>query len=322
MHKHLNMEEREILSQMRAALHSQEAIAARLGRSKGTISRELQRNGQAGGVYSAVAAHQKAVVRRRQRPFVRKLDRPELREAVVSRLTREWSPDQIGGRLKREHPNDCGWHVSAQTIYTWLHRDVDCDHWKTFLRRGGKSRKSREVGRIPRQVKIDGRPEVINRRERLGDFEGDTIVSAGKKSGIVTLVDRRSGYLLTGKLKDRTATRARTKIEHLLGPLPPDKRHSATFDNGKEFSEHEALSRHLNISVFFAHPYCSWERGTSENTNGLLRQYYPKGTDFDDVSHQDLACKTKSINDRPRKRHNYQTPSEFFFGQFRLPGCN
>ena len=193
--------------------------------------------------------------------------------------------------------------------------DIDCEHWETFLRRGGKPKKTRETGRIPRQVKIDGRPEVINRRGRLGDFEGDTIVSSGKQGGIVTLVDRQSGYLLAGKLKDRTAARTRRKMEKLLAPLPADKRHSATFDNGKEFSEHEALSRRLEISVYFAHPYCSWERGTNEHTNGLLRQYYPKGTDFADVSHHDLAQTVKSINDRPRKRHSYQTPSEIFSPQ-------
>jgi IS30 family transposase len=315
MHKQLSMEEREILSQMHAAQYSQEAIAARLGRANSTVSRELARNGQVGGGYSAVTAQKQAEARRRDRPLVRKLEDPELRQAVVARLTREWSPDQIGGRLKYENPDERRWHVSAQTIYTWLHNDADRDHWESFLRRGGRQRKSGEAGRIPRQVQIDGRPEIIDRRQRIGDFEGDTIVSRGKQGGIVTLVDRKSGYLLAGKLKDRTATRTRHKMEQLLQTLPPDKRHSATFDNGKEFSEHEALSRRLSISVYFARPYRSWERGTNENTNGLMRQYYPKGTDFADVSHQDLAQTVESLNDRPRKRHYYQTPSEIFFDQ-------
>lgn len=315
MPKQLNMEEREVLSQMLAAQHPQEAIAIRLRRSKSTISRELRRNGQAGGGYTAVAAQRKSVARRSERPLVRKLERPELREAVVSRLTREWSPDQISGRLKYENPTDRRLRVSGQTIYTWIQADADRDYWATFLRRGRRRHPSRETGRIPRQVQIDGRPDVINSRRRVGDFEGDTVVSSGKQGGVVTLVDRKSGYLLAGKLKDRTATRTRKKMERLLEPLPSDKRHSATFDNGKEFSDHEALSRRLKISVYFAHPYCSWERGTNENTNGLLRQYYPKGTDFADVSHQDLAKTVKSLNERPRKRHNYQTPSEIFFDQ-------
>jgi IS30 family transposase len=265
------MEERETVSQMWAAGHSRKAIAQRLGRHKSTIGRELQRNGQADSSYLAVAAQRKAVIRRRERPLVRKLERPELNAAVRSRLTKEWSPDQIAGRLKYDHPEEKRFHVTPQTIYTWVEQDRDCDHWKTFFRRGGQAPKSPRTGQIPRQVKIDGRPQEANERQRLGDFEGDTIVSRGKRSGLVTLVDRKSRYLLAAKLKDRTARRTRKKIERLLKDLPPNHRHTATFDNGKEFSEHEALARNLGIDVFFAHPYASWERGTNEHTNGLIR---------------------------------------------------
>jgi IS30 family transposase len=171
-------------------------------------------------------------------------------------------------------------------------------------------------------VRIEGRPQEANERQRLGDFEGDTIVSRGKRGGVLTLVDRKSRYLLAAKLKDRTARRTRKKMERLLRPLPPDQRHTATFDNGKEFSEHEALARNLGIEVFFAHPDASWERGTNENTNGLLRQYYPKGTDFAAVSHHDLAKRVESINQRPRKNLGYQTPSEVFFSISRSRGCD
>ena len=318
----LSMEEREVVSQLWAAGHSRKAIAERLGRSRSTIGRELARNGQADGSYSAVAAQARAAGRRRARPLVRKLQRAELNAAVRSRLTKEWSPDQIAGRLKCDHPEEKQFHVSPQTIYTWLEQDPHREHWKTFLRRGGQPPKSPRTGQIPRQVKIDGRPAEANERTRLGDFEGDTIVSRGKRSGLVTLVDRKSRYLLAAKLKDRTARRTRQKIEHLLKDLPPDLRHTATFDNGKEFSEHEALARNLGIDVFFAHPYASWERGTSEQTNGLLRQYYPKGTDFAEVSHYDLAQRVESINQRPRKCLGYKTPSEVFFSNSRSCGCD
>lgn len=318
----LSMEEREVISQMFAAGESRKAIAARLGRSRSTIGRELLRNVEADGSYWAGAAQRKAEARRRNRPLIPKLARPELNEAVRSRLIQEWSPDQIAGRLKLEHPQDDRFHVSPQTIYTWIAHDSDRIHWQTFLRRGGKPEKSAEAGRIPRQVQIDGRPAEANQRLRLGDFEGDTIVSRGKRSGIVTLVDRKSRYLLAAKLKDRTARRTRQKIEHLLGPLPADKRHTATFDNGKEFAEHEALARRLGLGVFFAHPYASWERGTNENTNGLLRQYYPKGTDFVEVSHCDLATTVESINQRPRKSLNYKTPSEVFLSRNPPQGCD
>ena len=318
----LSMEERETLSQMWAAGHSRKVIAERLGRDKSTISRELKRNGQKDGRYLAVAAQERAAVRRRERPLIRKLQRPELNAAVRSRLTQEWSPDQIAGRLAHDHPDDQRFHVQPQTIYSWIEQDAQREHWKTFLRRGGKPAKSPRRGQIPRQVQIDGRPEEANRRERLGDFEGDTIVSRGKRSGLVTLVDRKSRYLLAAKLKDRTARRTRKKIERLLRDLPPGQCHTATFDNGKEFSEHEALARALGIDVFFAHPYASWERGTSENTNGLLRQYYPKGTDFSEVSHYDLAHTVKSLNQRPRKCLGYQTPSEVFFSNSSPPRCD
>jgi IS30 family transposase len=318
----LNMVERETVSQMWAAGHSRKAIAERLGRNKSTIGRELKRNGQADGSYSAITAQERTDVRRRERPLVRKLQRPELNAAVRSRLTKEWSPDQIAGRLVYDHPQDQQFHVRPQTIYTWIEQDPDSDHWKTFLRRGGKPQKSPRTGRIPRQVQIDGRPEEAQRRERLGDFEGDTIVSRGKRSALVTLVDRKSRYLLAAKLQDRTARRTRKKIERLLRSLPPDQRRTATFDNGKEFSEHEALAQNVGIDVFFAHPYASWERGTCENTNGLLRQYYPKGTDFAEVSHHDLAQTVESLNQRPRKCLGYKTPSEVFFSNSSPPRCD
>jgi len=318
----LSMEEREVVSQMFAAGHARKEIADRLGRSRSTIGRELQRNSLPDGSYSAVRAQQKAEARRRERPLIRKLQRPELNAAVRARLVRQWSPDQIAGRLKFTRPDDPQFHVAPQTIYTWIEQDPCSVHWQRFLRRGGKLPKSPRTGRIPRQVTIEGRPNEANARERLGDFEGDTIVSRGKRSGVLTLVDRKSRYLLAAKLKDRKATRTRRKIEHLLAPLPADKRHTATFDNGKEFSEHETLSRSLGIDVYFAHPYASWERGTSENTNGLLRQYYPKGTDFADVSHCDLARAVESINDRPRKSLNYQTPSEVFLGKRPPDDCD
>lgn len=318
----LSMQEREIVSQLWATGHSRKAIAERLGRSRSTIGRELKRNGTADGSYSAVAAQHQAVRRRRQRPLVRKLERLELNAAVRSRLARAWSPDQIAGRLKKDYPADSALHVTPQTIYAWVERDEDRAHWQGFFRRGGRPPKPPRTGQIPRQVQIDGRPEAANRRERLGDFEGDTIVSRGKRSGLVTVVDRRSRYLLAAKLKDRTAGRTRRKMERLLKNLSPELRQTITFDNGKEFSEHEALARHLGIDVYFAHPYASWERGTSENTNRLLRQYYPKGTDFAEVSHYDLAQTVESLNQRPRKCLGYKTPSEVFFGNSSSPRCN
>jgi IS30 family transposase len=318
----LSMEEREVISRMIASGFSRQAIAARLGRARSTIGRELRRNGLADGSYSAVSAQRQTATRRRERPLVRKLQRPELHDQVVDRLIQKWSPEQISGRLKQLHADDPRMHVSPQTIYTWITQDDEAKHWKTFLRRSGKPPTSPRAGRIPRQVQIDGRPDEANRRERLGDFEGDTVVSRGQRSGIVTLVDRKSRYLLSAKLQARTAARTREKIVQLLQKLPADKRHTLTLDNGKEFAEHERIAKRLGIDVFFAHPYSSWERGTNEQTNGLLRQYFPKGTDFREISHHELAKAVKSLNDRPRKTLNYLTPSEVFYGTQPSIGCS
>src|SRR5258705_6645573 len=204
----LSMEERETVSQMWSAGHTRKAIAVRLGRAESTIGRELVRNGQKDGGYSAVAAQRKAVVRRRQRPLKRKLERPELNAAIRSRLTKEWSPDQIARRLKQDHPADKRVHAGPQTIYTWIDQDSHRDHWKTFLRRGGKPPQSPRSGQIPRQVKIDGRPEETNRRQRPGDFEGGTVVRRGERSRLVTLVQRETRYPFAAKLKDRPGPRA------------------------------------------------------------------------------------------------------------------
>lgn len=177
-----------------------------------------------------------------------------------------------------------------------------------MLRRGGRPPEKR--GKLTDCVRIDGRPEIINRRRRYGDWEGDTIVGKGRRSALVTLVERKSGYLRMGRaddMKARTTTRVtRRRMEDLPEPL----RRSITFDNGKEFAEHQKLTRTLGLVVYFALPYRSWQRGTNENTNGLLRQFFPKGTDFSRISHHEVARVEKLLNERPRKRLGYRTPAE------------
>ena len=162
----LSMQEREMVSQLWAAGHNRKAIAERLGRNRSTIGRELKRNGAADGSYLAVTAQEQAVRRRRERPLVRKLQRPELNAAVRSRLSRAWSPDQIAGRLKKDYPQDQAFHVAPQTIYAWVEQDKNQAHWQGFFRRGERPPKPPRTGQIPRQVQIDGRPEAANRRNR------------------------------------------------------------------------------------------------------------------------------------------------------------
>ena len=306
--------ERERISQMHHAGASQSEIAEELGRASSTISRELKRNSLT-GIYFAVTAQELAQRRRQQRALVRKMDDPKTNYYVRSRLVRCWSPDQIAGRSKSDFVGDRRRQISHQTIYTWIKSQPPADrrHFTSFLRRAG-CRRPRDDGRgrIPNQVLIEGRPKVVSQRGRYGDWEGDTVVGAGHSGAVVTLVERKSGYLLTAKSCDRKARRVAGKIASRLAELPAELRRTATFDNGKEFAEHAYLAKRLEMKIYFAQPYCSWQRGTNENTNGLLRQFIPKGTDFRDISWQELEHYTNLINDRPRKRLGYRTPVEVF----------
>jgi len=311
----LTLEERERISQMRFAGFSRAAIGRQLGRHPTTIGRELKRNSQEGR-YTAVAADHLARMRRRQRPLVRKMARPAVNAYVRRGLAQYWSPDQIAGRSQCDFAAEPRCQVSRQLIYDWIEQSPWRDHWRGFLRRGGRRRKADGRGQISGQVRIDGRPPAVARRARFGDWEGDTMVGRRHSGAVVTLVERKSGYLLTAKAKDRQARRVGQKVEQRLGPWPPELRRTMTFDNGKEFSDHERLARRTGLDIYFAHPYASWERGTNENTNGLLRQFFPKGTDFRRVSWQSLDEAEHLLNDRPRKRLGYRTPREILLDNF------
>jgi len=159
-------------------------------------------------------------------------------------------------------------------------------------------------------VSIAERPEVVAGRSRYGDWEGDTVVGSGHQGAVATLVERKSGYLVAGRMPDGRSASLNRAAQRVLSPLPSDLLHTLTVDNGAEFARHESLSRALGMPIYFADPYCSNQRALNENTNGLLRQYYPKGTSFLDITHQDLARVVDRLNNRPRKRLNYQTPRE------------
>lgn len=311
MASQLTLQEREVVAQMHFAGANQTAIAKRLGRHHTTIGRELQRNGS-GGAYSAVTAQEAAARRRRERPQVRKMDRPETNAFVRQGLARRWSPDQIAGRLKRECGGDHRRCVSHQTIYRWIDsRDgSQREYWRERLRFGRRRPGRERRGQLPRTASIQGRPAVVDRRGRFGDWEGDTLVGGGRRGGMVTLVERKSGYLLAGKVPHLRARLVRQEIESLLATAPPGLRRTLTLDNGKEFAEHERLSEHLHLNVYFADPYCAWQRGTNENTNGLLRQFFPKGTIFRGMHRQHLDEAQHLLNHRPRKRLGYRTPHE------------
>jgi IS30 family transposase len=230
----------------------------------------------------------------------------EVQQYVRERLAQAWSPDQIAGRLRRDFPDEPARHVSAPTIYAWIRRRAG--RWRRWLRRGGRRRPRRR--NPPDYVSIKGRPDVINRRRRYGDWEGDTVVGLGRRTALLTLVERKSGLVRIGKMARFCSAAAMQVAEQCLQDLPQRLRRSATFDNGSEFAQHRTLHRRLKLAVYFAEPYRPWQRGANENLNGLLRQFFPKGTDFANVTQQQAARAEQLLNDRPRKRLNYLTPNE------------
>jgi IS30 family transposase len=321
MARQLTMEEREVLSQMRYAGASNAEIARTLGRHRSTIGRELKRN-SSGDRYFATTAHGLAQTRRHCRwAGRRKMEQNEIVRFVQRGLKRFWSPDQIAGRSHREYRSDGSRHIGRQTIYNWIRQQGQRgdDTWKTHLRFANKRRRYRSNSTMATRS-IAGRPAVVDRRSRYGDWEGDTMVGAGHRGALVTSVERKSGYLLASRVRDRQARRVNQSLYGQFRRLPPTLRRTMTFDRGKEFSEHEALAEKTQLEIYFADPYCSWQRGTNENTNGLLRQFFPKGTDFTQITAEQLARAKRLINDRPRKRLNYRTPREVL-GPY-LNSCN
>jgi IS30 family transposase len=305
MAKHLTRPEREVIRRLLLAETPKAEIAKVLQRDPSTIYRELVRNSGAKG-YRPGQAQQRADERRThsRRPF--KLKDPKLHRYVEQGLQAAWSPDQIAGRMRRDFSGQPQRTVSRQTIYNWINNSAK--HWRALLRRAGRAPERR--GKLRDIVRIQGRPDVINRRRRYGDWEGDTLVGKGRRSGMLTLVERKSGFTRIGRLDDLRAATTTHMVCRCLKGLPRSLRRSLTFDNGKEFMEHRKLTHRLNLPVYFADPYRSWQRGTSENTNGLLRQFFPKRTDFTRVGHREVARVEQLLNERPRRRHDYRTPVE------------
>jgi IS30 family transposase len=260
-------------------------IAELMGRDRSTIHRELKRNmGQRG--YRPKQAQRLAEERRLASRRPHKMDEPDVHQYVQDRLEKCWSPEQIAGRVQCDYPRAPARWLSRQTIYDWI--ESRAPEWQRLLRRGGRPPEKR--GKLTDCVRIDGRPDVINRRRRYGDWEGDTIVGKSRHSALVTLVERKSGYVRIGRVDSMKSDRTMRVAKRRMKDLPSALRRSMTFDNGKEFAEHRRLTRELGLDVYFADPYASWQRGTNENMNGLLRQFFPKGTDFTQISHRKVAC--------------------------------
>jgi len=315
----LNFAEREEISVGRAAGESMRSIADRLGRSASTISRELERNVDLQGRYRATAAHAQAY-ERASRPKVAKLvSNLALREKVEHDLEKRYSPEQIVGRLLLEFPDDPEMRVSPETIYQSLYvqsRGALKRELTACLRTGRALRRpSRKVGqrknRIPNMINIAERPAEVEDRAVPGNWEGDLIIGKQNQTAIGTLVERQTGYAMLLHLPDGyKPEQVRDVLAAKIKTLPESLRLSLTWDQGPEMRDWKQVSIDADIEIFFCDPHSPWQRGTNENFNGLLRQYFPKGTDLSVHSAEDLDWVAQELNDRPRKRLAFKKPIE------------
>lgn len=317
----LSLIEREELSRCLALNYSYRQIGTILKRSPSTICREVRIRSLTRRTYRAVTAHNNArkisQVPRRKRILDAK---PELLHIVIRHLKNRWSPVQIAKRVKILYPNDMSMRISHESIYAYVYVHPR-KHLKrqllNYLRRAHINRRSKNKDRqksrpIQDFVSIDDRPPEVNARKIEGHWEGDLIMGVLNKSAIGTLVERTTRMTFIVHLKAKDAASVRKAFARKLNRLPAHLKKSLTYDQGQEMAEHKIFTEQTNIQVYFAHPHSPWERGTSENTNMLIRDFFPKGTDFTKVSAYRLRKVENLLNDRPRQVHNFYTPREIF----------
>jgi transposase, IS30 family len=313
---HLTQGERYQIYILKQDNRSQSEIALLMKRDKSTISRELKRNcGQRG--YRPKQSHELSLARMRARDNGRRIP-AETWALADAKLGQSWSPEQICGYLKA---NDMP-SVSHESIYRRIYADKRIGGNLHAHLRCQKLRKKRYGGRerrgtIPNQVSIEQRPAIVDGRERFGDWEGDLVIGAGHQQALVTLNERKSRYTLIGKVPHKTAQAVSDTIISLLTPFSHWV-HTLTTDNGKEFAQHERIAESIDADFYFAHPYCSWERGANENMNGLIRQFFPKKMYFEKITEIEIAAVIDNLNHRPRKCLGFKTPHEVFMEQLQL----
>ncbi len=316
-YQHFSRDDRVRLAALLNAGLDQKTIAKQLNRSPSTISRELSRGAvkSVSRYYVIAATKRKEAKRLKANHRFRKIENnPQLIRYVEEKLKLYWSPQQIAGRLRLEF----GFPVLChETIYQYIYKQHS--ELKKFLRtrNGRPRRRAGTEARLKRleeskKKRIDQRPLIVEQRMRLGDWEGDTIVGKEKKVRILTHVERKSGIILADKLQEVRAEIVKQKTAERFASIPKNKKHTITYDNGTEFAEHELTGRDTGLDIYFAYPYHSWERGSNENANGLLRQFFPKGSCFAKITQEQIEAALTLINHRPRKRHGYLTPTEVF----------
>jgi IS30 family transposase len=316
----LSLSEREEISRGIASHESLRSIASRLGRAPSTISREVARN-NGDDQYRAAQADQATWDRARRPKLCKLASNRSLSQTIASKLQLNWSPEQIAGWLKREYPSEECNQVSHETIYRSLYvqaRGVLKKELLQYLRTKRIMRRSKHatlkrsgLGQITNTVSISERPASVEDRAVPGHWEGD-LIEGSKNTYIVTLVERHSRYVMLAKVKNKDSESVASALIKQAKKLPSELYKSLTLDRGSEFAAHPRLKMEANIDVYFCDPSSPWQRGTNENTNRLLRQYFPKGTDISVHSQAKLNAVARRLNERPRKTLNYETPAHRF----------
>jgi len=321
-YKRLENQERESISRGLAQRRTIRDIAREIGRSPSTVSREIKRNSGKTG-YRAFSASRRASMasasrRKGKSKIARQID---LQKYVIEKLKEEWSPQEISERLKKEYSWDMTMQVSHEAIYQYIYVLPRGELKQTLIkalrqehkyRRAKKARKPDENrGKIANMLSIEERPAEVADRTVPGHWEGDLILGKYKRSALGTLVERTTRYTILVPLGDqKDALNVREAYAEAFKKVPNELRKTLTYDQGKEMSQHEKFTVDTGIQVYFAHPGSPWERGTNENTNGLIRQYFPKGTDFSKVTEKEIMEVQRKLNDRPRKALDYNKPNE------------
>lgn len=298
-------------------------IAKKLGRNKSTISREVSRCKEIEVYDPSLANYHSFYYQGSRRNHFRKLDQNiRLRKEVLKGLTQRWSPEQISENLKRAYPKDKSMRISHESIYTYIYvlpRGELKKELINLLRQKKKYRRSRKGEytkrtTIPELISIEERPKSVEKRSVPGHWEGDLIIGKDHKSAVGTLVERKTRALILVPLrsKSRSASVVRRAFERAFKKIPKEMRMTLTYDRGTEMCEHKLFSKNTKMKVYFCHPSSPWQRGTCENTNGLIRDYFPKGTDFSNVALKELKRVQDQLNERPRKALGFRTPKEVF----------
>ncbi len=317
----INLKEREVIAEMRFKEESIRSIAKILNRSPSSISRELSKGYSRNSFINYSVSNAQIISQKnessRNSGKIKLQKHPNLRKFIKSKLELKWSPEQIEMSLKENLPSGITESVSHQTIYTYIYllpRGELKKELQSYLRRKmkpyKKSKNTDNRGKIPDMISIEERPKSVEKRSIPGHWEGDLIIGKNHKSAIGTIVERTTRNVILVPLTSTDAETVRKSFAKELKKMPTELRLSITYDQGKEMSNHKLFTKHTQMKVYFCHPGSPWERGTCENTNMLIRDFFPKKTDFNDISRKELKRVQKLLNERPRKTLGWKTPAE------------